>query len=587
MIIDRSVNRYYLKYAFYLLLGIAALVAVDYAQLEIPEIIGNLINALKTMTLTKENVKEDCLTILSIVGVMFVGRFTWRICIFGTGIKIEADLRSRLFAKAELLSQTYYQQNKVGSIMALYTNDVRTIRLAFARGTVMFVDALCLGVISFVKMIRIQRNLTLISAVPLAILAVASVYVGKYMEKKFLKRQEAYAKLSDFAQENFSGISVVKAFLKETHELLRFKKVNKENLDKNMDFIKTDMILETLIFGFFIGCVSVILYGVGSYCIYKGNTGFDVGKLTEFTAYFNALLWPMMAIAGLINLHSQAKASLTRINQVLNYPVDIKDAQDCIKGHEIKGEITFKNLNFSYPDTKRSVLNNISLTIPQGKSVGLIGKTGCGKTTLMDLLLRLYNIEEEQIFLDGVDIMKLPLKDVRCAISYAPQDNFLFSDTIGNNIAFSEKNKDYDAIRFAAQLSDVDSDILSFNNQYQTVLGERGVTISGGQKQRISIARALIKDAPILILDDSVSSVDTKTEDVIIGNLKAARKGKTTILIAHRITTVKKLDMIVVMDEGRIIGCGRHEELEKECPEYAKMVLLQRLEDDLGDSYHE
>ena len=269
---------------------------------------------------------------------------------------------------------------------------------------------------------------------------------------------------------------------------------------------------------------------------------------------------------------------------MLNKEIIVKDSDDVIVDNEIKGEITFNNLCFKYPGSEREILSNISLTIPKGTSIGLIGKTGCGKSTLVNLLLRIYNIEENQILLDGIDIMKLPIKDVREAISYVPQDNFLFSDTIANNIGFSKEEINTDDVRRASIASDVDNNILDFTEQYETVLGERGVTVSGGQKQRISIARALMKNSEILILDDSVSAVDTKTEETIISNLKQLRKDKTTILIAHRITTVKKLDRIIVMDDGKVVGYGTHAELEKTCPLYQNMVYLQRLEDDMGES---
>ena len=274
---------------------------------------------------------------------------------------------------------------------------------------------------------------------------------------------------------------------------------------------------------------------------------------------------------------------MERIDKVLNHEVDVKDCKDVIKDHTIKGEITFNDLCFTYPNSDREVLSNISLTIPKGTSIGLIGKTGCGKSTLVSLLLRIYNINENSILLDGQDIMKLPIKQVREAISYVPQDNFLFSDTIANNIGFSKSEILMDDVRRASIASDVDENILEFSEQYETVLGERGVTVSGGQKQRISIARALMKNSEVLILDDSVSAVDTKTEETIINNLKRLRENKTTILIAHRITTVKKLDKIIVMDDGKVVGYGTHDELEETCPLYKNMVFLQRLEDDMGE----
>ena len=584
MLFGKNINKYYLKYAVYIIFGVIALIFVDVYQLKMPEIIGGLVSNIKDKTLTLELVNEYIKQMIIIVLVMFIGRFTWRICIFGNGVRVQTDMRSELFKKAELLSQVYYQENKVGSIMALYTNDLMTIRQVFGSGMIMLIDAIFLGVIAFYKMITRNIVLTIISIIPLIFLAVASVFVGRYMKKKFEKRQIAYANLSDFAQESFSGLSVIKAFLKEAQELKRFAKINKENMDKNIDYIRTQMLLERLLFGFLIGSVFVILYGVGGYIISQGTAeGFDIGTLTEFISYFETLIWPMMAIASLINLSSQARASMDRIDHVLNHKVEVKDKEDVIKDHEIKGEITFNNLNFTYPNSEREVLSNISLTIPKGTSIGLIGKTGCGKSTLVNLLLRIYNVNENSILLDGVDIMNLPIKQVRQSVSFVPQDNFLFSDTIANNIGFSKSEIDINDVRRASIASDVDENILEFTEQYETVLGERGVTVSGGQKQRISIARALMKNSEILILDDSVSAVDTKTEETIIANLKKLRENKTTILIAHRITTVKKLDKIIVMDEGKIVGYGTHDELEQTCPLYQNMVFLQRLEDDMGE----
>ena len=565
MIFGKHINKYYLKYSYFFILGIIALVFVDIFQLRIPEIIGEIVDYIKESKLTMELLNGYVKEFIIVIAVMFIGRFTWRITIFGNGARIEADLRRDLFKKCEQLGQTFYQNNKVGSVMALYTNDIQTMREVFGSGILMMVDATVLGILSFVKMLRMDVQLTLVASVPLVLLAILGLFVGKYMEKKYEIRQQAYANLSDFSQESFSGLSVIKAFLKETEELRRFSKINKENMDKNIEFEKLSMLVNNL------GSILIL------------HKKFEVGTLTTFVAYFDTLIWPMMAIANLINLHSQGKASLKRLNEVFNYEKEIKDSEDVIKDHQIKGKITFNNLSFTYPNSDREVLSNISLTIPQGYNIGLIGRTGCGKTTLVELLMRIYNVKENEILIDDIDIMKLPVKDVRNAISYVPQDNFLFSDTIKNNISFSSNEVDENEVIKASINSDVDSNIKDFKEGYDTVLGERGVTVSGGQKQRISIARALLKNSQILILDDSVSAVDTKTEETIINNLKNIRKNKTTILIAHRISTVKKMDRIIVMDEGKVIGYGTHEELEKNCKEYQNMVHLQRLEDEIGD----
>jgi ATP-binding cassette subfamily B protein len=390
--------------------------------------------------------------------------------------------------------------------------------------------------------------------------------------------------MSDFTQESFSGISVIRAFVKEGRELLAFRKINKDNLDKNVEFVKASVLLSILI-SFFISSIIVIILGYGGYLVYQTRThgvgAFTIGTLSKFIQFFTTLTWPMMAIGQLINLTSQGQASLKRINAMLEEDVEIKDPEDSVD-HEIEGKITFNGFSFSYPNSDTLVLEDISFTLNKGESLGIVGRTGSGKTTLVDSLLRLYNLNENQVFIDDIDIMKIKLKSLRKAIAYVPQDNFLFSDTIANNISFSEDDYDLDKIQNAAILADVDENISEFPEKYQTVLGERGTTVSGGQKQRISIARALMKEAKILILDDSVSAVDTKTEEKILHNLRKTRKGKTTIFIAHRVSTIQTLDKISLLDEGRLIGFGSHQELLRTCPEYKKMVDLQRLEDEVG-----
>lgn len=593
MIFGKCVNKFYKKYFFTILVGVMALIAVDFFQLEIPEVLGSIIDGLEYKTLTKTQLQNYMFELLIIALVMFTGRFLWRICIFGNGVKVETDLRNDMFIHSEKLSQEFYGENKTGALMALYTNDLQTIRMCFGSATVMLIDVLFLGALAFIKMWNMDWLLTLIASSPLLLLALCGGIVGKNLSKKSEANQKAFADLSDFAQESFSGITVIKAFVKELKEQLEFGKKNKKNMDTTMDMVKATTILQILV-GALISLVNLIIIGYGGYLVYAYNSGitahvFSIGDLTKFVSFFGTLTWPMMAIAQLINIRSRGQASVRRISDLLFHKVEINDnlVTDETRNIEIKGKITYNNLTFKYPETNTNVLENISLNINKGESVGILGKTGSGKTTMVDLLLRIYNLEENQLLIDDVDIMKIPLKTVRDAIAYVPQDNFLFSDYIKNNIAFSSNEVDIDKVIEAAKMSDVDDNIKEFSEKYETMLGERGVTVSGGQRQRISIARALIKDAPILILDDSVSAVDTKTEETILNNLKRTRVGKTTIIIAHRISTIQNLDKIVLIDQGKIIGVGNHEELLKTSTVYAKQVALQKLEEEVGGPINE
>ncbi len=589
MIFGKHVNKYYYKYFLFFLFGILALLAVNWVQLEIPKIYGTIIDGISdeakgnpdSLFHNPEGIKILMLELGIIAGIMFIGRFTWRYCIFGVGARVEADIRDDMFSHSLLLSNAYYKHHKTGALMALFTNDLQVIRQSFASGTVMTIDAVFLGSMALVKMFMSNWILACFSIVPMTLIAVVSVLVGRIMKQKFKERQEAYEALSDFTQENFSGIAVVKAFVKEIHEIRHFDKINEENRTKNINFVKFATLLNVLLTAI-ISSIFVVLFAGGAYFVIHGYMGkpFSTGQMLEFIGYFDAVIWPFMAVAQLINMRAQAKASLSRIDEFLDEKIEICDT-DVEDIDQINGKIEFRDLTFHYPDGQEQVLKNISFVIPKGTMVGIIGRTGCGKTTIVDLLLRTYNLEDGQIFIDDKDIMHIPYKKVRDHIGYVPQDNFLFSDTISNNIAFAYETIDEECVVSAAKLADVHNNIVEFQEQYNTILGERGVTLSGGQKQRVSIARALVKNPAILIFDDSVSAVDTKTEETILKNLRELRKGKTTIMIAHRISTVQSLDLIVVMDEGKIVGQGNHEELLENCKEYQEMVRLQSLEEEM------
>lgn len=587
MLFGKYINRYYLKYLHLIVFGLIALVAVDAFQLEIPKLYKYLINGITygEVELNGQIVpfnfdfllEKICMPMLFIILSIVLGRFLWRICFFGSGIRVETDLRSRMFDHSKNLSQQYYQVNKVGNLMALFTNDIETVQDCFGSGILMFADALFLGGLSLIKMAIMDPLLTILSLIPMAFMLSIVIIVGKYMSKKWERRQEAFSSLSDFSQESFSGIAVIKAFVKEFKELMAFKKLNKENENANVEYTKASTLLRIFV-TLFVESVICIILGYGGYLVYKGT--FNAGELMEFIGYFNSIVWPVMAISELIELQSRGKASLKRITELLDAKQDVVDAPDATPIPAVKGDIEFKNLTFRYPDGDYNALTDISVKISAGEHVGIIGKTGSGKTTLVDLILRNYNVEDGTLYIDGYDVNDITIHSLRENTAYVPQDNFLFSDTIQNNIAFASDTNDLDAVKHFANLAAVDDNIEEFNDGYSTMLGERGVTVSGGQKQRISIARALMKDAPILILDDSLSAVDTKTEKTLIDNLRTSREGKTTILIAHRISTIEHMDKIIFIDDGKVIAYGTHEELYNSCEEYRNMVELQKLEDE-------
>ncbi len=589
MIFGKHINRYYLRYAPALLLGLAALIIVDYFQLEIPELYQMVINGMNNgevlvdgtvypfdMTFLLDRI---CLPLIFIILAMVLGRFLWRICFFGAAVKVETDLRNRMFDHCKDLSQQYYQVNKVGNLMSLFTNDLDTVQECFGSGILMAADALFLGVLAILKMFRMDPMLTLLSLIPMAFLMLAATVVGKQMMRKWDERQAAFSDLSDFSQESFSGIAVIKAYVKEAKEMLAFKKLNDQNEEKNIAYTKSSTLLRIFV-TLFVESVICIILGYGGYLVWRGD--FNAGQLVEFIGYFNSIVWPVMAVSELIEMSSRGKASLQRISELLDAKQNVVDREGVREAENIRGDIEFRNLTFRYPDGEVDTLTNVSFSIKAGENVGIVGKTGSGKTTVVDLILRTYNVPDGTVFVDGQDVNSVSIRSLRAACAYVPQDNFLFSDTITNNISFGTEHKDEEGVEHAARLADIHDNISEFKEKYGTVLGERGVTVSGGQKQRISIARALMKDAPILILDDSVSAVDTKTEKNILGALKETREGRTTILIAHRISTVERMDKIIFIDNGEIVAVGPHTSLYRTCPAYARMVDLQKLEDEGG-----
>ena len=588
MLFGKYINTYYAKYCWLFLIGLVGLVAVDVFQLFIPEYLGKLVDMFGGGTIDTGALKEIILGVMVVALVMFFGRIMWRLSIFNASQRIEADLRHNMFLKSERLSQRYYHENKVGTIMAWFTTDLETLEEFFGWGSVMLVDAMFLSVLALYKMFSLDWVLSCILLIPLALIIVWGMLVEKFMALKWEQRQTEFDKLYDFSQESFTGIRVIKAFVKETQQLHAFAKIAKRNKDVNIELVKVSVVFDAII-EVIISAIMALILGLGGYFVYKYVTGSPVsifghtidmtaGRLITFVGYFDTLIWPMIALGQVVTMHSRSKASLKRITNFLDQEEEIRNPQNAVVLDDVKGEIKFDGFSFAYPNSDSNVLKNVSVEIKAGENVGIVGKIGSGKTTLVNTLLHLYNVEKGKVFIDGHDIMDCDIDSLRKAIGYVPQDNFLFSDKVKNNIAFSCDNLDMDKVYDAAKFADVHSNIEDFTEGYETVSGERGVTLSGGQKQRISIARAYIKDAPIMILDDSVSAVDVKTEETILENIQRQRKGKTTLVIASRVSTVSHLDKILVLDKGEVEAFDTPQRLEEISPTYKKMVYLQKLE---------
>lgn len=594
MLFGKYVNKFYLRYCYDFILGIMFLIIVDVAQLYIPELIGRVVDIFDpesgltgirddffTGSFTNSDSFAYFLCSLALIAVvMFIGRAGWRFAINGLGINIDYDLRDEMFRHAEALSVSYYKTQKTGTLMAIFNSDLDQVKSAFTDGTIFLIDFLCLGGLALYKMFKISWLLSVICLVPLILISVTGIFIGKVIEKKYTSQLTSSENLSDYVQEDFSGISVIKAFVRERHQAEGFDKKNQDYKQKNLNYIRFSLILDS-IYGVFINSVFVIAILLGSYIVGLPDSGLNIAKLVTFTGYLDALIWPMFAIAQLVGITSRSYASLKKVTEFLDAPIDLKDvdAKQETQLPTFNGDILFKDFNFSYPDNSKAlVLENVCLHIKPGDNIGIVGRTGSGKSTLVKVLLKIYNIPRGQLFFNGVDINDWPAKDIRHNIGYVAQNAFLFSDEIDNNIAFSSNSMQLEQVEKAASFACVDKSIREFKDGYKTIIGEKGTTLSGGQKQRIAMARAIVNNPPILILDDSVSAVDSDTEKQILKNIAEVREGKTTFIVSSRISSVENMDNIIVMDQGRIVGVGDHEELMQTCPLYQDIVRLQELE---------
>lgn len=567
------------KYIVSYTIGILILILIDLLQTEVPLIVGDTIDLISVGGFKGDLIVTTLVSLIFIAVTVFLGRIAWRWFIFGSARKIERDMRDQLYSHLQTLSASYFQQHKAGEIMAYMTSDIEAVRMVFAMCFVMGMDALVLGVSTLYKMVvDIDPILSVVAVLPLILVAITATVMGGELHKRFTWRQEAYAQMSDFVEEKLNGIRVVKAFRQEKAENEAFAKENAKTRDANIKEAK----MEAFMFPFMrmvAGLSMAVAIGYGGYIAIMGRI--SVGEFSGFLMFLNMMVWPMACIGRIINLLTRGSASLKRLLNIIEAEPDIYDwpeSKENDSEEPVDGSIEARNLTFSYPDNDRPVLENVNFSIEKGQTLGIVARTGEGKSTLVNLLLRVSDPEKDMLYIGGKEIHSIPLHRLRKSIGYVPQETFLFSDTVAGNIAFGDRSKSQAEIERAAKLACVHDNIMDFPDRYETMVGERGVSLSGGQKQRIAIARALILDPEILILDDSVSAVDTDTEEQILQHLREERQGKTNIIIAHRISTLQHADKIIVLSDGHIAESGSHEELLEQNGIYADMYNRQLLE---------
>lgn len=600
----RFIMRYIKRHTWHYVAGIITLFVVDFANLYIPRITGTITDGLTAHTLDWAGVKACLLGLLLLGLTLALGRFLWRYFLFGSARKIEKELRDDMFAHLEKMSVDYFNENKTGDLMTRFTSDLNAIRMAIGMAVISAFDATVMTVMVIGQMmVYVNVKLTLLALIPMVVICGGTIYYGKIIHARYMERQEAVSDLTDYVQESFSGIRVIKAFVREQAQLKAFTKANEKTRQKNLNLVRLQAVVMPLL-EVFIGISSLVTLIYGGYLAIVGEI--TLGRFVAFHQYVNMLVWPMLACGDAINTFAQGGASIKRVQAVMEQEPEVRDIPELLdppspadlrnlpdprnlpgtaqtKESPLTGQITFSHLTYTHKGAPTPDLRDISLEVPAGTTLAVIGRTGSGKSTLVNLMLHLYNTEQGMILLDGRDINAISLRSLREQIAYVPQDNFLFSDTLKANIAFGVEGQDMERIVAATRAACIHDSIMEFPEGYDTVVGERGVTLSGGQKQRSSIARALMKDAPILILDDALSAVDTDTEEQLLRNLHENRRGKTTILIAHRISTIQHADVILVLEEGRAAEVGNHAQLMERKGIYYEMFEKQQLEAAMGE----
>lgn len=538
--------------------GIIFMLLTSYIQTLFPKVLGNTIDILKNNNFNVGDIYKNIVYMMFIAIGTFITTYIWRNFIIANARNMECHMREKLFEHFQKLSPEFYNKRKTGDLIAYAINDISAVRTTFGPAIARSVNGIVICIISIYSMTEaINLKVTMLALMPVPVIILIMINIGKIVRRRFRKVQENFAAISDRVQENINGIRVIKAYVQEDKEVKNFEKLNSEMARSNLDMVRISSYLSPLIeICFTISFVLNLI--IGGNMVLNGDI--SLGNFIAFNGYLTIIMAPVISIGSIITVFQRGMASLNRLNEIFNSDINIKENENCVK-NKVHGDIKITDLTFSYPGTKAEALKNINIVIPKGYTVGIIGKTGSGKSTLVNLLLRMYNVTKGKIMLDEIDINDYELKSLRDSFGFVPQDNFLFNDSISDNIKFFKEIYDKEEVIDSAKNSCIFESIMNFPKEFATLIGERGVNISGGQKQRISIARALVKDPEILILDDALSAVDTITETQILKNLKKLRKNKTSIIIAHRISAVMEADEIIVLDNGKILERGTHSEL--------------------------
>lgn len=575
-----TLKKYFLRYKKKLLLGLLFIILSDVTAVYVPLIMKDSIDALQKNASSELLLKYGLLIIgISVISGIF--RFMIRQTIIVVSREIEYDLRGDFWTHIQKLPLRFFQNNSTGNIMAHATNDINAVRTFVGPAVMYTTDTFVILVLVLALMVSLNLSLTIYALVPLPFLSYAVYKVGKKIHQKFTIIQEKFSQLTTMAQENFSGIRIVKSYAREESEMKRYAVESKDYVKKNMNLVRTQALIMPILF-LITGISTIIVIWAGGTMVI--DTEMTLGELTAFVVFLGFLIWPMIAFGWVTNIIQQGEASMKRLNKIFAEPYEIDDSPETdFSIKEIKGDVEFKNVSFKYGPNHPYILKDINIKIPRNSTLAIMGYTGSGKTTFVNLIPRLYDCTSGNVLIDGIDLKKIPLSVLRTNVGLVQQESFLFSDTVMNNLTYGAKETDNNRILEAASIAQFDGDVQTFPQKYETIVGERGITFSGGQKQRASLTRALAIDPKILILDDSFSAVDTNTEEEILKRIKEFMKLRTTIIISHRISTVKDADQIIVLSEGKIAEQGTHDELVQLGGIYADLHQKQLLEKELEE----